>query len=156
MDLWGEGRTGLWGEREVIGPAEGLNLDFTCSPTGPHQFCMNLNSELLSIPSGQSQGRTLSHQHPGRSDTAEQWVQWVFAKGTGEGTCGWHRAWLWYFHCCLMRPSEPRLPRVVPAGLIYACFTVVLIKSPWSSGACVRSSHQKSKQCPGVADSLIM
>lgn len=52
--------------------------------------------------------------------------------------------------------EQPSVPRAIPAQLICACFTMVLIKSPWSPGACVRSSHQKSKQRPGVADSLIM
>lgn len=94
-----------------------------------------------------------------RSDTAEQGdllCSGCWQRQPGRVSVGGTSTRLWYFHFCLMRPSEPSLPRAIPAQLICACFTMVLIKSPRSPGACVRSSHQKSKQRPGVADSLIM
>lgn len=78
------------------------------------------------------------------------------AEAGGRMPVGGTRVQLWYFHSCLLRLRETGLLRAAPAQLICACFTMVLIKSLWRPRACVRSSHQKSKQRPGLADSLIM
>lgn len=157
-DLRGEGWTELRGERGINREAEGLKLDFNYSLIGPHQLHMNLNSRMLSFQSGWGQGRTLSHQHPGRScvKSKRPAVWWVFAEGTREAACGWHKSPTLVFPFPPDEAEWAGLPRAIAAQLICACFTMVLIKSPWSPGACVRSSHQKSKQRPGVADSLIM
>lgn len=81
------------GRKRELGDAGGLNLDFNHSPTGPQQLFMDLNSELLRVWSGRGQGKTLSHPHGEKrhSGAKEPAMRWVFAEGTGEGVCGWHK-----------------------------------------------------------------
>ena len=156
MGLRDEGGTGLWEERGRIGAAEGLNLDCNHGPVGPHHASEFSASRHLVRPRPRRDPQPCTQGEVTQQSKGTCRAVGVCTGHLGRVSVGGTGTRLWYFHSCLTRPSEPGLPRAVPAQLICACFTMVLIKSPWSPGACVRSSHQKSKQRPGVADSLIM
>lgn len=124
-------------------------------PIGPHPLRLNLNSALPASPPPLPEAKA---EPSGSSGTAEPGdLRAVGVRSECWGGCPWVAP---EPGCGIFIPSDEAkqlsLPRAISAQLICACFTMVLIKSPWSPGACVRSSHQKSKQRPGVADSLIM
>lgn len=154
MILGDEQETGLRRKRRINGEAERLNLDFTYGTIGPRLLCLNLNSELLSEAKAGISGINPREEETQQSEETCR-AAGVCRRHRG-GAREWHQSPVLVFPSLSDAAEQAGLPRAAPAQFICACFTMVLIKSPWSLGACVRSSHQKSKQRPGVADSLIM